>query len=190
MIYLYLPLNFLLKYKFSYGTWNMKLLRKFWLKPFSLKTYVFCIMQNAQCTKSNNKNAYKKENKTSQYKANKFTCYIQKAGLQKYNKMSNPGYFIDRQMVSKLNQNINIVSLCQNFIQILNNYKNRPIFIIGSVSIISSNPPCKDCYAWFTTVPLKKCLFLRISRLLLIIKKCAQVTFTEKSQMKINSLKE
>ena len=59
----------------------------------------FCIMQNAQCTKSNNKNAYKKI-KTIQYKANKFACYIQKAGLQKYNKMSNPGYFIDRQIVS------------------------------------------------------------------------------------------
>ena len=107
--------------------------------------FVSCKMRNAQ--KATTKMRTKKKIKTSQYKANKFTCYIQKAGLQKYNKMSNPGYFIDRQMVSKLNQNINIVSLCQNFIQILNNYKNRPIFIIGSVSIISSNPPCKDGYA-------------------------------------------
>ena len=25
----------------------------------------------------------------------------------------------------------------------------------GTVSNIKSNPPCKDCTAWFTTVPLK-----------------------------------
>ena len=43
----------------------------------------------------------------------------------------------------------------------------------GTVSVISSDAPCKDGIAWFTTVPWVRNM---------------QVTFAEKAQMKINSL--
>ena len=61
----------------------------------------------------------------------------------------------------------------------------------GTVSIISSDPPCKDGYARFRTVPPKpysdqkwgKWIFLWVSPLLLLSKKCASQLRMEKPQL-------
>ena len=76
--------------------------------------------------------------------------------------------------------------------------KTFRLLLKGTVSVFASDPPCKDGTVSVHNVTLEryrlffwleKCLILIISPLLHISHKCVQVTFPEKLQMKLNSLK-